>query len=208
MKKAVSAIIILLLAFMAGPTPADGDLRLENDRFVIRYASGDERIAAELDRESISIRERIIADIGVDFPGKTEIRICPSIEAFREAQPRGTWIPLWAAGVAYPEENLIVLRAPRAVKGSRIDLLDVFAHEFSHIALGRALAGGEGSGLAQRRARDLRGAGVDLLPDRRPDEGRADGPVDPAARAHPLLSGGDWNRRNWPMRRVSCSSPS
>jgi hypothetical protein len=36
---------------------------------------------------------------------------------------------------------VIVLCSPRAVKGSRIDLLDVFAHEFSHIALGRALAG-------------------------------------------------------------------
>jgi hypothetical protein len=141
MRKAVPAIIILLLTFTAGPISAAGELRLENDRFVIRYASGDERIAAELDRESIPIRKRIIADIGVDFPGKTEIRICPSIEAFREAQPRGTWIPLWAVGAAYPGENLIVLRAPRAVKGSRIEVLDVFAHEFSHIALGRALAG-------------------------------------------------------------------
>jgi len=142
MRIAVPAIIIfLLLAFMAGPTPAAGELRLENDRFVIRYASGDERLAAELARESLRIRERVTTDIGVDFPGKTEVRICPSIEAFREAQPRGTWIPLWAVGVAYPGENLIVLRAPRAVKGSRIDVLEVFAHEFSHIALGRALAG-------------------------------------------------------------------
>ncbi|MBN2439173.1 MAG: hypothetical protein JXL20_11315 [Deltaproteobacteria bacterium] len=141
MGKAIPAIFGLLLTFMAGPTPAAGELRLENDRFVIWYASGDDRIAAELGRESVPIRKRIIADIGVDFPGKTEIRICPSIEAFREAQPRGTWIPLWAVGVAYPEENLIILRAPRAVKRNRIDVLAVFAHEFSHIALGRALTG-------------------------------------------------------------------
>jgi hypothetical protein len=142
MRKAVPAIIIfVLLTFMAGPTPAAGELRLENGRFVIRYAAVDERLAAELARESLRIRERIIADIGVDFPGKTEIRICPSIEAFREAQPGGTWVPLWAAGVAYPAEDVIVLRSPRAVKGGRIDVVDVFAHEFSHIALGRALAG-------------------------------------------------------------------
>jgi hypothetical protein len=34
-----------------------------------------------------------------------------------------------------------VLRSPRAIKGGRIDAVDVFTHEFSHIALGRALAG-------------------------------------------------------------------
>jgi hypothetical protein len=140
MRRTVFVIIVLLLAPMAGPVQADEGFRLENERFVIHYAAGEERIAAELARESISVRERIVADIGMDFSSKTEIRISPSIEAFRDAQPRGTWIPLWAAGVAYyPKENLIVLLAPGAVKGSRVDLLDVFAHEFSHIALGRAL---------------------------------------------------------------------
>jgi hypothetical protein len=141
MRKAVPAIIVfLLLIIVAGPISA-GDLRLENGHFVFRYTAVDRGVAAELERESLRIRERIIADIGVDFAEKTEVRICPTIEAFREAQPGGTWIPLWAAGTAYPAENVIVLCSPRAVKGGRIDLLDVFAHEFSHIALGRALAG-------------------------------------------------------------------
>jgi hypothetical protein len=135
--------IILFFLLILSPTAAFGaaDLRIENDHFIIHHAAGDEGIAAELNRESLPIRERIIADIGVDFPEKTEIRLCPTIEAFREAQPGGAWIPLWAAGVAYPAENVIVLRSPRAVKGSRIDVVDVLAHEFSHIALGRALAG-------------------------------------------------------------------
>ncbi len=118
-----------------------GELRLENDRFVIRYAAGDEGLAAELVRDSLPIRERIIADIGVDFAEKTEIRLSPTIEAFREAQPGGTWIPLWATGVAYSEQNIIVLLSPRAIKGSRTNVIEVFTHEFSHIALGRALTG-------------------------------------------------------------------
>jgi hypothetical protein len=141
MRKIIPAIILFLLFCMPAATAGAIDLRMENSRFVIRYAAGDEGIAAELERESLRIRERIIADIGVDFPEKTEIRLAPTIEAFREAQPGGTWIPLWAAGVAYPAENVIVLRSPRAAKGSRIDVVDVFAHEFSHITLGRALAG-------------------------------------------------------------------
>ncbi|MCX5821230.1 MAG: peptidase MA family metallohydrolase [Deltaproteobacteria bacterium] len=141
MRTTTPVIILFLLFFMPAANAGAMDLRMENDHFIIRHAAEDEGIAAKLNRESPGIRERIIADIGVDFSGRTEIRLCPTIEAFREAQPGGTWIPLWAAGVAYPEENVIVLRSPRAVKGSRIDVVDVFAHEFSHIALGRALAG-------------------------------------------------------------------
>ncbi len=141
MRKAVPAIIFFLLMFVSLASAGTGELRLENDRFVIRYTAGDDGLAAKLVRDSLQIRERVIADIGVDFTKKTEIRLSPTIEAFREAQPGGTWIPLWAVGVAYPAENVIVLLSPRAIKGSRINVIDVFAHEFSHIALGRALAG-------------------------------------------------------------------
>jgi hypothetical protein len=118
-----------------------GEFRLENNRFVICYTAGDNGLAAELIRDALRIRERVIADIGVDFAEKTEIRLSPTIEAFQEAQPGGTWIPLWATGVAYPAQNVIVLLSPRAIKGSRMNVVEVFAHEFSHIALGRALTG-------------------------------------------------------------------
>lgn len=141
MRKIIPAAILFLLFLVPAANAGVMDRRMENDHFSIRYTAGDEGIAAELNRESPAIRARVIADIGLDFPEKTEIRIAPTLEAFREVQPGGTWIPLWAAGVAYPAENVIVLRSPRAVKGGRIDVVDVFAHEFSHIALGRALAG-------------------------------------------------------------------
>jgi len=141
MRKVIPAIIFFLLLFVPLASAGTGELRLENDRFVIRYAAGDDGLAAGLLRESLRIRERVIADIGVDFAEKTEIRLAPTIEAFREAQPGGMWVPLWAAGVAYPDRNVIVLLSPRAIKGSRTNVVDVFAHEFSHIALGRALTG-------------------------------------------------------------------
>jgi len=140
-RNAMPVILLGLLFFAAAANAGAMDRQLENSHFLIRYAVQDEGIAAELNRGSPAIRERIIADIGVDFPDKTEIRLAPTIEAFQEAQPGGTWVPLWAAGVAYPQENVIVLRSPRAVKGGRIDLGHVLAHEFSHIALGRAMAG-------------------------------------------------------------------
>jgi hypothetical protein len=105
MGKAVPAIIFFLLMFVPLASAGTGELLLENDRFVIRYTAGDDALAAELVRDSLRIREMVIADIGVDFTEKTEIRLSPTIEAFRETQPRGTWIPLWAAGVAYSESG-------------------------------------------------------------------------------------------------------
>jgi len=141
MRKAVPAIIFFLLLLASSTSAGAGELRLENDRFVIRYTAGDDGLATDLLRASLPIRERVIADIGVGFAEKTEIRLSPTIEAFQEAQPGGTWIPLWATGVAYPQQNIIVLLSPRAIKGSRTNIVEVFAHEFSHIALGRALTG-------------------------------------------------------------------
>ena len=171
MRKAVPAIIIIFfLLFVPFPLAGAGvgDLRMENSHFVIRYTAVDERLAAELERESLRIRERVITDIGVDFAEKTEIRLCPTLETFQEAQPGGTWIPLWAIGVAYSAENVIVLRSPRAVKNSRIDAVDVFAHEFSHIALGRALAGVTvpawlNEGLAMYEAREWTFSRIEVL---------------------------------------------
>jgi len=168
MGKTLTAIIFVLLMFVSPAGAGVGELRMENSRFVIRYAAGDEGLAAELERESLRIRERGIADIGVDFAEKTEICLCPTLEAFREAQPGGTWIPLWAIGVAYPAQNVIVLRSPRAAKGSRIDVVDVFAHEFSHIALGRALVGVTvpvwlNEGLAMYEAREWTFSRISVL---------------------------------------------
>ena len=168
MRKAVPAIIFFLLMFVPLASAGTGELRLENDRFVIRYTAGDDGLAAELVRDSLQIRERVVADIGVDFPEKTEIRLSPTIEAFREAQPGRTWIPLWAVGVAYPEQNVIVLLSPRAIKGSRMNVVDVFAHEFSHIALGRALAGVTvpvwlNEGLAMYEAREWTFSRISVL---------------------------------------------
>ncbi len=117
MRKTLPSIILVLLMFV--PVADAGfpeELRMENSHFVIRYTAGDERLPGKLKRESLRIRERVIADIGMDFTEKTEIRLCPTLETFREAQPGGTSVPLWSIGVAYSAENVIVLLSPRAIK--------------------------------------------------------------------------------------------
>jgi len=153
-----TCLVCLLLTLSATASAADYQT-VENDRFVIRFVAGDSAIARELERESGEIRRKIIADIGVDFPEKTQIVISPSVEQFQKDQPGGQWLPLWAAGVAYPERNLIILRSPKSVKKGRVDMREIFIHEFTHVALGRALKGEEApvwlsEGLAMYESRE------------------------------------------------------
>ena len=81
-------------------------------------------------------------DLGIDFEERTKVYLAPSFRKFQEIQPGGE-IPSWAIGVAYPSLNLIIIKSPRAIKRGHIDLIKVFKHEFTHIALGRAFKGRE-----------------------------------------------------------------
>lgn len=81
-------------------------------------------------------------DLGIDFEERTKVYLAPSFRKFQEIQPGGE-IPSWAVGVAYPSLNLIIMKSPRAIKRGHIDLIKVFKHEFTHIALGRAFKGRE-----------------------------------------------------------------
>ncbi|MBN1383049.1 MAG: hypothetical protein JXA41_15395 [Deltaproteobacteria bacterium] len=137
----IKALIISLVVALTASVAAAGYQSIENEHFIIRFSAGDASIAQDLAEESKDIRRRIIGDIGIDFPEKTVVIISPTIEAFQDDQPRGSWVPLWAAGVAYPERNLIVLRSPKSIKKGHIDVPEIFIHEFTHIALGRALKG-------------------------------------------------------------------
>lgn len=129
------------------------------EHFILSFSAQDIGIANELIGKIESIREQIIANTGKDYTGKTVILIAPTIAAFQKLQPAGAKIPLWAAGVAYPESNLIILRSPFSVKTGHPDMLEIFTHELSHIAIGRALSGKEipawlAEGLAIYEARE------------------------------------------------------
>ena len=85
-------------------------------------------------------RREIVEDLGIDFEEKTKVYLAPSSREYQEIQP-GEGVPSWSAGVAYPGLNLIIIKSPRAIKEGNIDLIKVFKHEFTHIALGRAFKG-------------------------------------------------------------------
>lgn len=141
--KIIAALTAALL--IAVPLPnkdAGADViyrTLTSPNFIFRCTGRDARAAAALKEYAEEIRKKVLADIGSTFAGKTLVIISPSVEQFQKDQPEGMWLPLWAAGVAYPAKNLIILRSQRSIKRGRIDLKEIFVHEFTHIALGRAL---------------------------------------------------------------------
>jgi len=129
----------LPLLVSASPSSAIVYHERQTDHFIIQYHDGDAKLSLTVAEQSEKIRTRIVTDVGYDLPGKTRIILAPSLEEFRNVQPGQEKIPSWAAAVAYPEENLIIIRSPGAVREGRLDYPRVFVHEFTHIVLGRAL---------------------------------------------------------------------
>jgi len=154
---------LLIMAFLAWAlcTPVHGEsfITRQTEHFILTYTARDDGIVHRLLPDIEAIRKKIITDTGKDFQGKTVVIIAPTIESFGQLQAKTGKIPLWAAGAAYPENNLIVLRSPLSVKSGHPDLEEVFTHELTHIVIGRALSGKEiplwlAEGLAMYESRE------------------------------------------------------
>lgn len=130
--------LLLVLTFSA-PSLAVLYHEKETDHFIIQYSEADAGLSRYIAQESEKSRVKIVADVGYTPAEKTRILLAPSVEAFQQVQPHHEKVPLWAAAAAYPEQNLIIIRSPGAVRGGRLDYQKVFTHEFTHIVLGKAL---------------------------------------------------------------------
>lgn len=138
-------IIFFLLSFiLALPEllSAASWLELRSAHFIMRYQEPERRMASFLLQRAEENRETMLREIGHAPPSPTVIYLAPTWEQFQEAQPGGE-PPTWAAGTAYPAHNLIILRSPRGMKGGRTDIEEVLRHEYTHLALARALRGNE-----------------------------------------------------------------
>jgi len=111
----------------------------ETARFTF-YAAPDAKGAARaLATHAEAIRSRIAADLGRDYPGRSQVRVASGEAEFQALQPRGAHVPSWAAGVAFPALDLVIINVqggPRAAEPAQI-----LAHEVSHLALGRLAPG-------------------------------------------------------------------
>ena len=115
---------------------------LQLPHFYIHYQPIDRRIAYKLADQADNIYQTITEDVGYTPKRKIAVYLCPTPECFHQKQPSSFNLPEWAAGVAYPALNRIVMRSALTIKEKRgfIKPVEIFKHEFAHIVLEQALA--------------------------------------------------------------------
>ncbi len=134
------SILVVFICALPRTTLAVSWLEQRSAHFVVRYQQGEDKLASFLLKRGEKTREDIERDIGTTPPQPTLIYLVPSWDALQGALPDAP-PPTWCVGVAYPSQNLIILRSPRSVRGGGTDLEEVLRHEYAHLALAHALKG-------------------------------------------------------------------
>ncbi|MBM4372500.1 MAG: hypothetical protein FJ098_12645, partial [Deltaproteobacteria bacterium] len=106
----------------------------ETPRFRFETPAAHARALAPLVAAAEDVRRHHCRLIKPCFEGRITVKVLPEEEGFRRAQPGGHID--WAAGIAYADRSLILLRLD---EGMILDLLETFEHEVSHILLLNAM---------------------------------------------------------------------
>ena len=136
----LSRRVLLVLSFLAAlPAAAQQPLQsVSESPFTVRYQANQQRLATRV--LAMARAARVMPGIA-DSLWRTqniEIVLAPSEAAFREIT--GGRVPEWGAGVAAPEQGVIVLPAWGSIeRGGPLDYIRVLRHELAHIALHRAV---------------------------------------------------------------------
>jgi len=130
-------IILLLPAFfILSGLSAPAFEKAETPLFIFYYAADESRAASFLVKNGDAAARGIAKSLGLAAPKKISVYLVPSFEDFKKAYPAAGHIPVWAAGLAYPGKNIIVL-----LRRPGIDLIKTFNHELNHILLGQLFNG-------------------------------------------------------------------
>jgi hypothetical protein len=131
-----SASASVLLFLLLAPPPLDSQTK--SAHFVFFHREAQAPAARDLAQKADGLRRRILSDLGSDKPDDTRVYLALDLADMRRVAPKGVGVPTWAAGMAFPRMNLILLKLTTG-SGSATDVEKVFAHEFSHVALDRAV---------------------------------------------------------------------
>jgi hypothetical protein len=110
--------------------------------FVFHYRSVDEKLVGYLGGFSQEVEERVAEDLGLEALDEIQVTIASTDDDFRSLQPPGEKAQSWAAGLAYPSQDRILMKSPRLLLGGQPRYEQVFLHEVAHIALDQATRGG------------------------------------------------------------------
>ncbi|HWP49206.1 MAG TPA: peptidase MA family metallohydrolase [Candidatus Limnocylindrales bacterium] len=135
--------ILLILFFLGGigtlPAFAEEWKTRSTRHFYLHYLGENQKLVEFLSLKVDKIYEEVTEDLGYRPKAKISVYLCPTETCFKEKQPYSQDVPHWAVGVAYPSLNRIVMRSSLVINGQVLDPLQLFKHEFAHIALEQAL---------------------------------------------------------------------
>lgn len=103
-------------------------------RFRIVFTNNSRLAAKALGTQIERERDRLVGVLGRDWTGVTEVRIGRGREEFERLALPGGEPPPWAAALAYPERNVILLESIGLSEPTGSVTL---RHELSHVALGQ-----------------------------------------------------------------------
>ena len=142
MKRLTFFLFLSLTLLISEPLNASSWLELRSPHFTIWYQEPEHKMASFLLQRAEETRDEVLLDLDHIPPSPTVIYLASTWEQFQDVQPTGK-PPAWAAGMAYPAHNLIILRSPRGIKRGRTEIEEVLQHEYAHLVLASVLKGHE-----------------------------------------------------------------
>lgn len=136
----VMKLVISILLFVVFMCPASFAAQIQQTNF-FRFQSDNNPIPPILPKNADTIAQQMINDFGLPLQKPIDVIVASTAEEFQRIQPGGSRVPTWAIGVAYPQQNLIILLSPTVRQRGHIDIIKTFQHEVLHIILGQAFKG-------------------------------------------------------------------
>lgn len=110
--------------------------------FVFHYRSDDEKLVSYLGGFSLEIEDRVTEDLSLEELDEIQVTIASTHDDFRSLQPPGKKAQNWAAALAYPSQDRILMKSPRLLLGGQSRYEKILLHEVAHVALDQAVRGG------------------------------------------------------------------
>ena len=120
--------------------PADF-VRLDHAWISIELPSSIRERGEALLNEADEFRQRLSEDFGQPTLQRVLVRVARTPDQMAELAPQAAPPPAYAAGVAYPSLNLVLLALQAPETWDAPDLPELIRHELTHVALSDAVAG-------------------------------------------------------------------
>jgi hypothetical protein len=123
---ALTLLMFTVLAVSAGSDP--------KPIVVTAVGPAEPQFVASVTTQAEQMLQRLVNEYHLVLTHQITMVLARTPEEFRKAQPPGSNLPSWAAGVAYPEKNLIIIKTADASTSEEFRRL--LSHELAHVVLG------------------------------------------------------------------------